>query len=204
MRGPATVLAERRVQCAATMPRRRSPARAGASDAASPTWWRRPEGRFLVTFGAVLAAAFTLLSWAPVNDRLVEPFTGLVARASGVGLRALGEEVVRTATVLRGPRFAVNVRNGCNGIEAMVILLAAIVAFPAGWKDRGRGLLLGASVLQAVNLVRVMALYLTGAYLPHLFDASHTLLWQSIVILCAVVVWLLWAQRLSRPAAAAA
>jgi exosortase H (IPTLxxWG-CTERM-specific) len=169
-------------------------------------FWRRPETRFLATFLLVLAGSFVLLSWQPVNDGLVEPFTGGVARASGVALRLVGEDVAREGTVLRSPTFAVNIRNGCNGVEAMVILLAAIVAYPASWKARGIGLALGTGVIQLVNLVRVVALFLTGAYLPRFFDSSHTLVWQTVVILVALLVWVYWAKRFVHraPAVAAA
>lgn len=163
-----------------------------------PARRRRPELRFLLVFVLVLAGSFTLLSWRPVNDHLVEPFTGGVAQASGIALRALGEDVALSGTMLRSPRFAVNIRNGCNGVEAMLILLAAIVAYPAGWRARAVGLALGVAVIQLVNLVRVVALFLTGAYLPRFFDSSHTLVWQSVVVLTALLLWILWAQRVGR------
>ena len=102
-------------------------------------------------------------------------------------------------TVIQSPRFAVNIRNGCNGVEAMLIFLAAVLAFPAPWKARLLGLAIGAVAIQAVNLVRVVALYLTGAYFPSLFDASHTVVWQTIVILFSVLLWILWANRLGAP-----
>jgi exosortase H (IPTLxxWG-CTERM-specific) len=162
----------------------------------------RPEARFLIVFLLVLAASFSLLAWTPVNDHLVEPFTGIIARVSGGALNLLGQHVTRTGTVLQSARFGVNIRNGCNGVEAMVILLAAIVAFPASWRARGIGLVLGTVVIQAVNLLRVVALFLTGAYLPRFFDAAHTVVWQSLVILVAVLVWIVWAQRFARPAPA--
>jgi exosortase H (IPTLxxWG-CTERM-specific) len=155
----------------------------------------RPEARFLVVFLLVLASSFAVLAWTPVNDHVVEPFTGGVASASAVALRAIGQPVVQSGTTLRTPRFAVNIRNGCNGIEAMVILLAAIVSFPAPWRARLVGLGLGTVAIQIVNLVRVVALFLTGAYLPRFFDTSHTVVWQSLVILVAVLTWILWAQR---------
>ena len=159
----------------------------------------RREVRFLVVFLVTLVVTFTLLAWKPVNDHLVEPFTGGVAVASGVALQTIGQDITRSGTVLRSPRFAVNIRNGCNGVEAMVIFLAAVVAFPAPWKARAAGLLLGVVVIQAVNLVRVVALFLTGAYLPRFFDSSHTVIWQSVVILSAVLLWMFWAQRFAAP-----
>jgi len=157
----------------------------------------RPEARFLIVFLVVLAVSFAFLAWRPINDAVVEPFTGQIAKLSGVALRALGQDVTRVGTMLRSPRFAVNIRNGCNGVEAMVILLAAIVAFPAPWKARLIGLAAGAVAIQVVNLVRVVALFLTGAYLPRFFDTSHTVVWQSLVILSAVLIWILWARRVA-------
>jgi exosortase H (IPTLxxWG-CTERM-specific) len=157
----------------------------------------RPEVRFLITFLVVLAASFAFLAWTPVNDHVVEPFTGQIAKASGVVLRGLGQDVTRSGTMLRSARFAVNIKNGCNGVEAMVILLAAIVAFPAPWKARLLGLAAGAAAIQVVNLVRVVALFLTGAYLPRFFDTSHTVVWQTRVILAAVLIGILWARRVA-------
>lgn len=162
-------------------------------------FWRRPETRFLVLFLVVLVVAFTALSLRPVNDGVIEPFTAGIATASGVVLDALGQEITQHGTILRSPRFAVNIRNGCNGVEAMVIFLAAVVAFPSPWRARIVGLALGILVIQAVNLLRVVALYYTGAYFPKWFDSSHTVIWQAIVILSAVLLWLFWAQRFARP-----
>jgi exosortase H (IPTLxxWG-CTERM-specific) len=158
--------------------------------------WARREVRFLVLFAVLLGASFSLISLNAVNDHVIEPFTGLVARASGVALNLLGQNVTRTDTFLRSPRFAVNIRNGCNGVEAMLIFLSAVLAFPAPWKSRLKGLALGIVAIQAINLVRVVALYLTGAYLPKLFDTSHTVIWQTVVILASVLLWLAWASRL--------
>jgi len=181
------------------------PERATADDGEQPPRRRlRPEARFLITFLLVLGASFAFLAWRPVNDRVVEPFTGQIAKASGVALRLIGQDVTRSGTTLRSPRFAVNIKNGCNGVEAMVILLAAIVAFPAPWKARLLGLAAGAAAIQVVNLVRVVALFLTGAYLPKFFDTSHTVVWQSLVILSAVLIWILWARRLAPRTAQAA
>ena len=40
---------------------------------------------------------------------------------------------------------------------------------------------------------------LTGAYFPTWFDASHTVVWQTVVILFSVLLWILWANRLGAP-----
>lgn len=180
------------------------PAAAAAADSpAAGRPWRR-EAVFLAVFLALLAGSFTLISWNPVNDHVVEPFTAGVAKVSGATLSLLGQDVVMRGTIIESPRFAVNIRNGCNGVETMLIFLAAVLAFPAPWAARAIGLAVGIVAIQAVNLLRVVALFFTGAYFPSWFDTSHTVIWQSLVILCGVLLWILWADRVARPKRAAA
>ena len=172
-----------------------------ATAAEAGSLWRqhRREITFLVLFLVVLGGSFALISVNWVNDNVIEPFTAQVARASGAGLNLLGQQVTLEGTIIQGKRFAVNIRNGCNGVEAMLIYLAAVLAFPASWRARLLGLGLGVVAIQLVNLVRVIALYLTGVYFPKIFDASHTVIWQSIVILFGVLLWILWANRWAAP-----
>jgi exosortase H (IPTLxxWG-CTERM-specific) len=160
---------------------------------------RRREVVFLVVFLVLLGASFTLISWQPVNDRVIEPFTAGVARVSGATLDLIGQDVTMRGTIIENDRFAVNIRNGCNGVETMLIFLSAVLAFPAPWKSKAVGLVLGVVAIQLVNLVRVVALFLTGVYLPDFFDSSHTVVWQSIVILFGVLLWIFWANRFAVP-----
>jgi len=174
------------------------PSGPGAGSGGAARLWRRNrrEITFLALFVVLLGGTFTLISVNWVNDHAIEPFTGGIARLSGAVLNLLGQHVALRGTVIQGPHFAVNIRNGCNGVEAMLIFISAVLAFPASWRSRFAGLTLGILAIQAVNLVRVVSLYLTGAYLPRFFDASHTVIWQSVVILCGVLLWVFWANRL--------
>lgn len=185
---------------AATEPPAAPPVEAGAAPRRP---WRR-EIVFLVVFLALLAGSFTLVAWTPVNDHVIEPFTAGVARVSGATLALLGQDVVMRGTIIESPHFAVNIRNGCNGVETMLIFLSAVLAFPAPWKARAIGLVFGIVAIQAVNLLRVVALFYTGAYFPAWFDTSHTVVWQSLVILAGVLLWILWADRVARPKPSAA
>jgi exosortase H (IPTLxxWG-CTERM-specific) len=177
-----------------------------STDAATtPAGWRAytQEIRFLLVFLVLLVAGFLVIAWKPVNDQVIEPFTAGIARVSGVTLNLLGQDVTLDGTRIRNARFGVNIRNGCNGVETMIIFVSAVLAFPAPWRSRGIGLGLGILAIQLVNLVRVVALFLTGAYFPSLFESSHTVIWQSVVILCGILLWIYWAHRFvpARPAA---
>ena len=185
---------------AKTRPPHPAPPRVGDPPAPLSFWRRyRREIRFLTLFLLLLGGGFTLISLHWVNDHAIEPFTAGVARASAGVLDLLGQHTTLQETVIRGARFAVNIRNGCNGVETMLIFLAAVLAFPATWRARLAGLALGIAGIQIVNLLRVVALFLTGAYLPRLFDTSHTVVWQTLVILFGVLAWIYWASRFAAP-----
>jgi exosortase H (IPTLxxWG-CTERM-specific) len=155
----------------------------------------RAQKFFLLKFFLVLVALYLLVAWNPVNDRVIVPATKLITAGAGAILHAMGQNVAVDGTMISSPRFAVNVNNGCNGIEAMLILLAAIGTFPATLRARVVGLAIGALIVQVLNEIRIVSLYLIGAYRPALFQVFHTAVWQVVVILAAIVFFLQWSAR---------
>jgi exosortase H (IPTLxxWG-CTERM-specific) len=164
---------------------------------------RRRSLLFLAKFAVLLVVFYFVVAWRPINDAAVVPFTAGVARVSAAILRVLGEDVTVQGTEIHSSRFAVNIENGCNGVETALLFGAAVLAFPAPWRRRLLGLLTGFAAIQAINLVRVVSLFWIGAHRPALFSSSHTVLWQSIVVLCGVLLFLVWATREQRTRAAA-
>jgi exosortase H (IPTLxxWG-CTERM-specific) len=158
---------------------------------------KRPQLLFLLKFFGVLVGAYLLIAWNPVNDHVIVPFTQGIARVSGAVLNLMGQDVTVRGTEIASMRFAVNINNGCNGVEAMLILLASIVAFPASLKARLAGLALGALAVQLLNEIRIVTLYLLGAYQPRLFDIFHTAVWQIVIIASAIVFFLIWSARVA-------
>lgn len=154
---------------------------------------------FLVVFVVLLGGGFTLLSLNAVDRVFVVPFTALVAKVSGWLLDVIGQDVTMRGTQIVSPRFAVDIKNGCNGLETVVVFGSAVLAFPAAWRTKLFGLVGGIAAIQVINLVRVVALFLTGAYFPSFFDSSHTVVWQSIVVACGVLLFLVWASRWAAP-----
>lgn len=166
---------------------------------------RRRSIGFLVRFSVLLVVFYFVVAWRPVNDAVIVPFTAGIARVSAAVLNLFGEGVTVEGTEIRSKLFSVGIENGCNGVETAILFGAAVLAFPAPWKRRIAGLLLGFVAIQIVNLIRVVSLFWIGAHRPALFSTSHTVLWQSAVVLCGVLLFLFWASREERrPAEAAA
>jgi exosortase H (IPTLxxWG-CTERM-specific) len=160
----------------------------------------RPEVRFIALFAIILAVSFTVMALQPVNDAVVVPLTAGIARLSGTVLVALGEHVTVAGCDIRSPRFAITIYNGCNGLITSLVFVSAVLAFPASWRARALGVAAGVVAIQLLNLVRVVALYYTGALLPELFDEAHVVVWQSLIILAGVALWVVWARAATRRA----
>jgi len=139
----------------------------------------------------------------PANDHVIVPFTERIVGASTAVLTAFGEPAASAGTRITSPAFTVDVKNGCNGVEAMLILFAAVLAFPAPWRSRLAALVAGTVALQALNLVRVVSLFWLGAHHRELFDAFHTAVWQTALLLVAVGLFVFWTRRAGARAARA-
>jgi exosortase H (IPTLxxWG-CTERM-specific) len=154
-----------------------------------------PVGRFVGFYVLVLSAGFLLLALRPVNDHVVNPYTTFVAHEARLALNLLGEGATVTGQVLSSPRYSVTIFNGCNGLEAILIFVSGVVAFPAPWRSKALGIGLGFAAIQVFNVVRVVSLFYVGVHRQEWFTVAHVLVWQSLVIVFGVVLWLVWVRR---------
>ncbi|MDX2436545.1 MAG: exosortase H [Acidobacteriota bacterium] len=161
--------------------------------------WRRPDTRFLIFFLTILGVSFTVIALRPVNDAVVVPYTAFIARVSGTTLRLFGEQATVSGCVVSSPRFAVTIFNGCNGLITSLIFVSGVLAFPARWPAKVIGVVGGLLAIQLINLVRIVSLFFIGIFFPTLFNDAHTSIWQSVVILAGVGLWIAWAHFLARP-----
>ena len=150
--------------------------------------------KFLLRFVVALGAFYLLVAIQPVNDHVVVPFTELLVRVSTVLLAAIGEKTQSVGTVIQSSAFAVDVKNGCNGIEAALLLVAAMLAFPASPKQRALGIAGGLAVIQGVNLFRIVSLFWLGVHHRNVFELFHAAVWQTALILLAVGIFLAWSR----------
>jgi exosortase H (IPTLxxWG-CTERM-specific) len=159
--------------------------------------------RFLLRFLVAIVLLYVIMAIPPVNDHVIVPYTAALARVTEATCHAIGLPAKSQKTFLfNGTGFAMNVENGCNGIEAVVLLVAAIVAFPATARDRARGLAFGFLLIQALNVLRLVMLYWLGAYHRTWFDLFHVTVWQTIVILITFGFFLMWSSGLAYRTAA--
>ena len=83
-------------------------------------------------------------------------------------------------------------------MEATIVLLAAILAFPATWKQKLVGLAAGILAVQGLNVVRVISLFYLGQWDRDWFEWAHLYVWQALIMLDVLIVWLIWVRTLPR------
>lgn len=157
--------------------------------------------RFMLIFIGCLLGLFVLELLQPVERHVIEPFTAALAQVCVWLVGAFDADAIAHGKILQtaSGSFAVSIERGCNGIEAVIILVAAMLAFPASWKHKLAGIGAGFVAIQALNLVRIISLFYLGQWNRLWFDWFHLYLWQALIILDALVVFLLWLRWLPRP-----
>ncbi|HEV2719853.1 MAG TPA: exosortase H [Thermoanaerobaculia bacterium] len=155
--------------------------------------------RFLLRFIVLLAVLYLPLTLQPVDSAVIVPFSRAIAVASGALLNLLGQHVAVSGVILTAGNHAVSIQNGCNGIEAVVFLMAAILAFPATWRQRLVGLVAAIALIQILNLVRVVTLFLLNRYKPDLFELFHLAIWQTVIGGAAIALFYVWTTRVHVP-----
>ncbi len=181
--------------------------RSGTPAARTKDGWfgaKRPVLGFVVLF-AVLMGVFYAITWIPFMEQKVLPaYMRANASMSTMILNVFGEGATTRGTSVSSPRYSVDIRHGCDAIEPSALFLAAVLAFPARWRSKLLGVLIGTLVLAIINLVRIVTLFYTGIYKPSWFDAMHVDVWQPIFILLSLTFWVIWALWATRPPAAQA
>jgi exosortase H (IPTLxxWG-CTERM-specific) len=157
--------------------------------------------RFLLLFLLILGALFVAELLQPVEQHVIEPFTGAIAHVCAwlvstfdPHTMAIGKELHSTTN-----GFAISIERGCNGVEAVIILVSAMLAYPAPWRYKLIGIGAGFVAIQALNLVRIISLFYLGQWNRTWFDWFHLYLWQALIVLDALVAFLVWLRWLPQP-----
>ena len=52
--------------------------------------------------------------------------------------------------------------------------------------------------MQGLNIVRVISLFYLGQWDRHWFEWAHLYVWQALIMLDVLIVWLVWVRTLPR------
>ncbi len=153
-------------------------------------WLAAPSRRFVPLF---LAYLWILTALA---ERLPGRALGwLLERTAWLDAQLLGlfsDRVEHAGIVVRLDGFAVQVVAECIGLFEALILAAAVLAYPARWRERLQGVVLGSAALYLLNVLRIAFLLVIGRHAPDFFEFAHVYLWQTLLVLFIAPLWLAW------------
>jgi exosortase H (IPTLxxWG-CTERM-specific) len=155
--------------------------------------------RFITLFSVILVSLFTIEMLVPVQEHVIAPFTGMLARLSAAIILPFDSSAVAYGKILqfRDTGFAVSIEAGCNGVEASIVLIAAVIAYPASWRARFLAIVLGFLAIQVMNLARIISLFYLGNWNMEVFSWIHLYLWPALIMLDVLIVFIVYLRYLS-------
>jgi len=152
--------------------------------------------KFIILYVLYMLLAFMLIEYESVKNflNLDALYTGSVVWLSTHLIALLGINVSAEGAFLHLNSAVMEVKFGCNGLEAILLYCAAVLAFPAAWRARLIGIVIGSTLLQFFNLLRIALLAWVLEYHRNIFDVMHEYITQSIMIVIAFVVFLIYLQ----------
>jgi len=144
--------------------------------------------RFIFTYLLLMAGFFFIIGFTPLQNIIDVNglYTKGVVHITAEILNALHIPSSCSGTIIHLPAISLDVRFGCNGLEAVMIYAVAVLAFPAPWRKKMAGIVLGFLVIQVINILRIVGLAYAGVYCQSIFHYIHIYVAQGIMIAIAL------------------
>jgi exosortase/archaeosortase family protein len=152
---------------------------------------------FLIRFSIFVLLSYALLA-IPAVDRQLYFVLMATASASAPLITLLGYPCSVDGVILRSSEFSVAVRRGCDGVEPTLVLWSAMLALRAPLIPTLSGLLASAMLIQLLNFLRVISLFVIGVRWPSAFHVMHVEVWPVFLIIIGMaffIPWMNWSLR---------
>lgn len=167
--------------------------------------WEQP-WRFFATAAAlmIVAYAFIYFPYSPgsVPIRVLTWYLRMLTNVCAMGARFFDGHATVSGDLIQG-RFSLRIVLDCAALDAHAFYVSAVLAFPAGGRQRALGALLGVIALALMNAARIVSLYLVGVHWPAAFHILHEEVFQFAIVLatcCAFWAWTAWVRGAFWPA----
>jgi exosortase family protein XrtM len=157
--------------------------------------WKR-----LLAFVLLFTAMYVALSqtWDDGLSRWIIDLA-TVRPAAWIARHVTGEaDILAAGSHLTSPSASINVLNGCEGSDVLMLLASALLAAPAPWRDKLLGLAAGTAFVFALNQVRVLALYFALRDHRAWFGLLHGLIAPLAVVVLVATFFLAWVRWTAR------
>jgi exosortase family protein XrtM len=155
-----------------------------------------PIALFVAIFVAATGVHFLL------QDRIAPVLNEVIngrAAAFVINLLTPSANVHCVGSIVEGPGAAVMIKQGCDGLDALLMLVAAVLAFPMPARRKLAGAAIGAALVYSFNVLRIAVLWYCARYWPAAFDTMHIVVGQTILIALAMAFFVVWTRAAGGP-----
>lgn len=157
--------------------------------------------RFGLIYISLMGAFLLLIGLKPIQDfvDLNGSYTEGVIFITSKVLNLTGIPCAYEGSIIRLPSISLDVKFGCNGLEAVMIYAIAVIAFPAGWKIRLAGIAAGLVIIQVINILRITLLAYSAIHFKSLFEYIHIYVAQGLMIAAALGIFFIYLTYAQEP-----
>lgn len=163
----------------------------------------KPAIFFIVKFTGLFVLMNTLYGlfierYHPTSDPLTESVSIQVGALLSVfhnGIDALPLDEKPYVTLLLDNRAIVQVYEGCNSVNVMIVYLSFIIAFSGRMVQTIIFIVLGCVAIYAINLLRVGLLFEIALNYPNYLYFFHKYLFTAFIYVVVFILWILWVKR---------
>lgn len=149
---------------------------------------RRPSlspARFAIHFAAWSIGLFGVLRLGWLSSHLIAPFTSVQA---SLAVALFGTPVMPITATLE-----------CSGTDALALCVSAILAYPARWRRKLGGLIVGLALVIGLNIVRIGTLGQAAS--ARWFNALHLYIWPLLLTIAIGGFLFIWMRGADAPVA---
>ncbi len=159
-------------------------------------YWEQksPILKFLLGFATCMILFYAIYLSPFFVENIGKPLLTVQAKISSLLLNVFGQNTTAIQDVISGEGFSISIKNGCDGLETLAIMLSGIIVFPIAFRLKWPGILYGTLALMVLNFVRIVALYVVGKHFSQgIFDILHEQGGFVIFTVLGVFLWIIWA-----------
>jgi exosortase/archaeosortase family protein len=142
-------------------------------------------------FVVLVAGLMAFYPWL-VRAGWFEAVLDLHAWVFGSIFNLLGQKVYTQGDTIVSSDFAFKIVAECTALVPSLLFAAAVAVFPSSLGPKLWGITLGVLALLVVNTIRIVTLMYIAKLSPDMLELSHLIVWQGLMILAAVGLWVLW------------
>ncbi len=166
---------------------------------------KHPVLKFLLGFMGCMAIFYLMYFSSFYQNQLEYPITQAQANLGNGLLHLMGYDTKAVGAAIGSNDFSIDIKNGCDGLEAIAILVSGILIFPATKRQKVKGLLWGIGTLLLLNIVRIAGLFVVGLnFSKQVFDIMHVqggFIVFTIISVLILFTWMNWVIQTPKPQA---